>query len=262
MPDGHLEDPRDRAELAQVLQIEIVSGVHPELGLLGDPRRVRVGLEARFHIALAVGGRVRLGVELDPVRADHLCPWDLVGLVIHEQAHARAEVLQFANDRFEACAVLREVPAVVRGERLGRVGHERALRGLHLSHDLHVPGLEGVALDVELDRRDHLGELVHVRRPDVPLVGPRVNRDPVGARVDADLCRTRHARDPDVSRVPEQRYLIDVHAEFRHWCFSSHSCVIFSPSAIYGCHPGLDPGSSAFEHRCIGAQTLGHAGMV
>ena len=47
-----------------------------------------------------------------------------------------------------------ELPAFLRGEGAGRVGHQRALLGTQLAHDLEQP-LVGVAFDVQLEPGRH-----------------------------------------------------------------------------------------------------------
>ena len=81
-----------------------------------------------------------------------------------------------------------EVPAVIRGALVRRIGHERHLVGTHLA-DQREELRGGVAFDVVFDRRrelvpDQRRELGHVGAPDMALVGARMHRDAVrpGAR--------------------------------------------------------------------------------
>ena len=97
-----------------------------------------------------------------------------------------------------------------------RIRHQRALRGADFPHDVEVPRFEGIPLDIELHVRDERVQFIHVRGPDMPLIGPGMNGYSVRPGIDADLRGPCHAGDTDGPRVPEQRYLVHVHAESGH----------------------------------------------
>jgi hypothetical protein len=99
---------------------------------------------------------------------------------------------------------------MVGGELALAVGHEGHLMRPHGAHEVHQV-VEGVALDVVLGLRPVLqqrGEVVHVVRADVALVGPRVHGDAVGAGLQASVARAHDARDAQVARVAQQATLL------------------------------------------------------
>jgi len=108
---------------------------------------------------------------------------------------------------------------VIAGDRGRRVGNERGLCRAHaLDERLELD--ERVPLDVQLDARvrgHEAREVVDVVRLDVTLVGPGVNRDPMCARLQAELRAAKDARHVELrSRVPERRDLVHVDRKLRH----------------------------------------------
>src|SRR5262245_1612285 len=69
MTDGNLQNIRNRAEFAQILQVQIVSGVHPQSDFL---RLLRSDCVPLKHYFTAVSGGVRFGVQLNPISPDLL----------------------------------------------------------------------------------------------------------------------------------------------------------------------------------------------
>ena len=112
-----------------------------------------------------------------------------------------------------------ELPALLRGEGAGRVGHQRALLRAHLAHDLEQ-ALVGIALDVQLAARPprphQFGQRRHVAAADVPLVGTRMHGQPVGPGIVRDAREAQHVGHPGVPRVAQQRDLVEVDAQSGH----------------------------------------------
>ena len=123
---------RDRAELTDVREVQVVSRVHAEARGARPGRRVRVSLE-RLGAAVAVErGRVRLGVQLDAVGAELLRVLQLLALDIHEQADSNAHTPKLRDHGPEALAALSRdpsrVPTCVRLVRRARACIESAAR--------------------------------------------------------------------------------------------------------------------------------------
>ena len=143
-----------------------------------------------------------------------------VGIGIDKQDDAAAERLQrgdgVLDDRVVAVV---ELPALLRGEGAGRVGHQRALLRAHLAHDLEQP-LVGIALDVQLATRPprphQLGQRRHVAAADMALVGTRMHGQPVGAGIVRDAREAQHIGHPGMPRVAQQRDLVEVDAQSGH----------------------------------------------
>ena len=98
-----------------------------------------------------------------------------------------------------------------------RVGHERHLIGTHLA-DQRDELRRRIAFDVVFDRRpefvaDQRRELGDVGAADVALVRARVHGDAMGAGLDHQSSRVRHARIADVALVAQQRHLVEVDAQ-------------------------------------------------
>jgi len=94
---------------------------------------------------------------------------------------------------------------VIGGESTGVVGHERALAGTDLAHELEH-AVERIALDVEFragplrqDRR----QLAHVVGPHVSAVRTGMNRDAVGAGAQSEARRAHHAGNADGARISQ-----------------------------------------------------------
>ena len=73
--DRYLGDLADGAEQHQVVEVQVVTGVHPQAQLAGIAGRIPVALEHRQGLGVVdaeLGGGVgeRAGIELDPIGAD------------------------------------------------------------------------------------------------------------------------------------------------------------------------------------------------
>ena len=81
-----------------------------------------------------------------------------------------------------------------------------------LAHEVHQV-VERVVLDVVFGLRPVLqqrGDIVHVVGTDVALVGSRVHGDAVGAGLQAQRGRARHARNAEMACIAQQRHLVDI----------------------------------------------------
>ena len=95
---------------------------------------------------------------------------------------------------------------MVGGGLIGAVGNEGALAGPQRAHQRHQV-VERVAFEVELGLRplfQQLGEVVHVARADVALVGPRVHGDAVGTGFEHEGRGAGHAGHGERARVAQQ----------------------------------------------------------
>jgi len=227
-----------REERAEVLQIQIVAGVHADAELTRLLRGAHESDEPR--LATNERGRVGFGVELDAIGTERVGARHRIDIGIDEHARTAPQVSQPSNHGLEPSPVLREIPAVI-ARRLRRlVGHERALRRPNALHVLEQ-AMERIAFDVEFDlcvQPQQRREVVDVARPNVPLVGSRVHRDAVSARANADLRAAHDARDPDAPRVPQRRDLVEIDRELRHstsmervMSFTVRAAPVSSPTA-------------------------------
>jgi len=124
-----------------------------------------------------------------------------LGQGVHEQADAHAQGVAFIDQGPQPLGVGRQVPTVVAGELVHRVGHEGGLVRAHRAHQLHQV-VKGVALDVELGLGPLLhqsGQLAHVRGPNVTLIRPGVDGDALTARLQAALRGTHHTGNVQVA---------------------------------------------------------------
>src|SRR5580765_5996663 len=78
VPDRHFREMRNGGKARQVVQVEIVTSVHPKTAAVRVSRRARVQGQTLFaaRAALLERGRVGLGIQLVAVGADALCPVD------------------------------------------------------------------------------------------------------------------------------------------------------------------------------------------
>src|SRR5690606_41192375 len=98
MTDGNLKQARHRSKARQVVQVEVVTGVEskPYLGCLF--RRAIKGCEYPVEIALCGEGMcIGARVELDTVGAGLFRQGYLLGIRVHEQAHAHTPLAQLTR---------------------------------------------------------------------------------------------------------------------------------------------------------------------
>ncbi len=178
---GHCGD-----EARQVPQIEVVAGIDDEPQRAGARRGFGAGAQLGCAVTGAERGGVGPGIDFDAVGAGIAQPRDDRRVGIDEQDDAAAERLQrgdgVLDDRVVAAV---ELPALLRGEGAGRVGHQRALLRADLAHDLEQP-LVRISLDVQLAARPPRPHQLGQRR--------HVGCGGCGARRDADARSARLPR--------------------------------------------------------------------
>ena len=171
-------------------------------------------------VAVAEGGGVGTGVDLDAVGPGVVHRCDRGGVGIDEQDDAAAERLELVERGVDK-AVLRgiELPALLRGEGFGAVGHQGALLRLHLGDDVEKAAV-GIAFEVELEsrapRQHQLGEPDHIAAADVALVRAGMRSQPVGAGPMRDPAKAQDVRHAGAPRVAQQRDLVEIDAEPGH----------------------------------------------
>src|SRR5262249_27260552 len=97
---------------------------------------------------------------------------------------------------------------------------ERALGGAVLLGVIDE-AVERVPFDVELRVRvgaKHFGDVPHIVRPNVTLIGPRVQGDAVRARIEAKTRGADDARDADGARVPQGGQFVQGDRELHEAC--------------------------------------------
>ncbi len=208
MADRHLVEPRNAlGEITQVVQIEVVAAVEPQ------PRAAR--LLGRRHVGcygpLAVGRILRgigLGVELHTVGAALGGSGHHGGIGIDEDRHADAALAEPRHDVAQERAVADRVPSGVRGNGVGRVGHQRNLRRHHFAHQVGERR-NGVALDIEFGG-EHALERAHVVVADMTRIGARMHRDPLSAEALDVRGRAHHVGEVASARIAYHGNLIDI----------------------------------------------------
>src|SRR5678815_4833341 len=169
----HFVQMRQAPELHQIVEIEIVAGVHTKTERVRKLRGPRVDGErlARGHVAALERTSERLRVQLDAICAHLRCKANRVVPRIHEQTDANAVIAQLryrARQRVARC--VRRPSRLARDfTRLDR--NKRALVGLHGVRQLQEVR-SWVALDVELYASFQLlqmrGDTVNVSLRDMP----------------------------------------------------------------------------------------------
>ena len=86
------------------------------------------------------------------------------------------------------------VPPMVRGQLIGRVGDKRALVGLGVEHKLHEV-FARIALDIKFDARivgEKGGKLANIATGHMTLIGSRMHRDTFHAQANHPLAEIDH----------------------------------------------------------------------
>src|SRR5262249_50827531 len=112
-------------------------------------------------------------------------------------ADAHTSRSQIRDDRRQASNIGRGRPARLTGDFPRHNRYERALIRPDPAHEIDEIR-SGIAFDVEFNCRSlafqRLGDVVHVPRLDVALIGSRMNGDSLNARAQADVHGVEHAR--------------------------------------------------------------------
>src|SRR4030095_9782531 len=100
MADRDLVEVRQPAEQDEIIEVQIVSGVHAETEGSSQARGIGIGLERGLArvIAMLEGTGERLRVELDAVRANVRGPSNRRLLRVDEDADTDAVTLETAHD--------------------------------------------------------------------------------------------------------------------------------------------------------------------
>jgi hypothetical protein len=184
----------------------------------GSASRLRVSRKLGRLCRTAECLCVRLGIKLDTIGADPRSRTHRLRLGIHEKADANAERFHFRDERLHAQRVAIEVPSVIGGHSARIVRDHRELMGAHGAHELERV-LERIAFDVQLGVRvvpEERREVAHVVRPDVALVGARMHRNSVCARVERDFREANDTRNTQRALVAQEGDFIHVYREPRH----------------------------------------------
>ena len=106
--------------------------------------------------------------------------------------------------------MLHRVPAGVGSQRVGRVGHQGHLGGLHRRDELDKR-LGGVSLDVELGGQ-HGTQRIHVGIADVPFIGAGVHRDAFRAEAFAVQRHLHHVGHIAAPGIAQGGHFVDIDA--------------------------------------------------
>ncbi len=107
-----------------------------------------------------------------------------------------------------------QVPSMIAGRRIRGIRHQRALRRAKLPGEVDVLD-ERISLDIELRTGillKELSDLAHIVRPDMALVGARMDGDSIRPGVEAQPGGVNDAGDADGPRVAQGRDFVDVNA--------------------------------------------------
>ena len=166
-------------EVAEVGEAQVVPCVELQPEGEGSGGRLTEGGDRLLWATREVLGSVGLGVELDAS-----CTYLGGSLYLpevggDEDRGTDTPLSQLGDDVPEEGSVGDDVPARIARQCIGSIGDEGDLCRTYLADEVHeLRG--GVALDVEL-RGEHFPQLVDVPIADVPLVGARMDGNPLGS---------------------------------------------------------------------------------
>ena len=128
--------------------------------------------------------------------------------------NADAPLVEPGRHLREEIAVGNGIPAGIGREGVGRVGHQRDLRGNDLQHQIDERR-HGVALDVEFGCK-HPFQGTHVVVADVPRIGPRMDRDAVGAEALDVESGPHDVGTVAAARIADDGNLVDIDTQLCH----------------------------------------------
>ena len=111
-----------------------------------------------------------------------------------------------------------QIPAAVRSQDVLGIRNQGALVRPHTPDEWQQP-VERIAFDVELrpGKFPHdLAQLPDVLRTDMPLIGTRMDRNPVRPRGQCNTCHLPDIRNADRARVAKERHFVQIYAERGH----------------------------------------------
>ena len=229
MTDRDFYDVRDRSqEWAEVVEVQIVSGIYSEPNLLSGSRGGGVLGERCIALRCCEVASIRFGVELDAVCSGRGNVWHCFRRWVHEDRDADAGGSQRRDDSLQQVGLSHNIPAVIRGPLIGSVRDQRALlRSDFVDEAQKVVG--GVALNVELDAEfaGELPQFMHVAGARVPFIRARMDGDPGGSGGDAQASESADVGQAVVACVSQQGDFVEVRAEGGHrGLFVEHVCNV------------------------------------
>src|SRR5687767_14032455 len=113
MTNGNLQNAANFDELAEIVKIQIVTGIDAQSSRLSG--RSRAGKPLEYHVAIRAVESCSVGfrVQFNAVGAEVSRVGPLCTVCIHEKAHSGAQAAQFSDDGSEPNPIRRETPAVI-----------------------------------------------------------------------------------------------------------------------------------------------------
>lgn len=177
MPDRYLRKARDRGgEEGEVLEAEVMPSVELQPEAKGMLCRLDEGSDRPLSV-FGIEGGIGLGIELDTVRADSCCFFEVPEIRTDEDRGTYAPLLQLREDLGEEGAVCSDIPACTTRQSIGRVGDQGHLMRAYTPDELHEGG-NGIPLDIEFCREDLL-QVVDILVAYVALIWSGMYRDPL-----------------------------------------------------------------------------------
>ena len=198
-----------------------------EADALRDARALAMLRQYALEIRRPERMRIRTGVQLDAIGVAFGGAGNRRRIGVGEETHADAAIMQPMRHLVQKFVMREEIPSVIGGQGVGRIGHQRRLRGFHLAYEGEKI-VVGITLDVEFGLvlgAQHRIEVAHILVGDVARVGTRMHRDAVASGVEAGARRLQNVGKIFAARVAQQRDLVDVDAEPNHRRHDSGNAV-------------------------------------
>ncbi len=221
----HLVGPRNPLhEIVQILQRQVVPGIEPQ----PLPPRFFGSRDIRRNRPLRVGRiltGIGFGIEFHPVGTAGLCPGDHGRVGVDKERNPNTLLMETGRHSGQKFPVGHRIPPGIGSYRVGSVRYERHLRRNDLRHQRDELRRR-IALDVELGPK-HPSERPHVVVADMPGIGPRMDRNPVGAEPLDAGCGEHHVGQVAAPRIADNGNLIDIYAQL---CHKIHYICLVNPA--------------------------------
>ncbi len=166
-------------KVPQVVEIQIVTGVHTQSGLLGPHRCLGKGLgcsSTQTNMGMGIGFRVKLNA----MGANVGCSFDLDAVCFDEQRGSNALVSEGFQNVCEPFSMLSDLPPGLARQNLWSVRNQRDLVRPYLTDQVDEIR-RGIAFNIEFGMHDRF-QITYVLVCDVTCIRTWMYRDAIGAK--------------------------------------------------------------------------------
>ena len=202
-----------RPEVTQVIQVQVMSGIDPDVQFVRGNGGTGVWGYGRSWVVLKIMGK-GAGIEFDAISANCVRSHHHFLDRVYEYRNPNTAFVQSADYLPEQASMNHRIPARIRSQLLGGVGYQRALMG-RMGQNQIEEFSSWIALDVELGSHCFAQDW-YVIIPYMTLIGTWVYRNALCAKGFAIERHLEQVGKIAATGIAHQRYFIEIYTEPGH----------------------------------------------